>query len=176
MSVLTPSLPTSTAAPLPLVLEKRTTSPLIPLLVLFAITMMLCVDSAIMGALVTPLKAAFHLTDEQIGRLRFVFSLVNIILCPVVGFLGDRYPRKPIILAGVVIFSLATAAGGLATGFAMLLVSRIFVGVGSEAHQLLWPSVVTDLFGPRWRNTAFGFHAHHGPGRLVHRLSCRGIY
>jgi len=163
MSVLTPTLPAPTSIPVPLTVPKKAASTTVPLLLLFAISLMLCVDSAIMGALVTPLKAAFHLTDEQIGRLRFAFSLVNLLLCPVIGFLGDRFPRKPIMLAGVVVFSLATAAGGLATGFGFLLVTRLFVGAGAEAHQLLWPSFITDLFGPRWRNAAFGFMRITGP-------------
>lgn len=165
MSVSAPTLPPPvTARPsVPLPLEKKAVFPALPLLLLFTISLTLCIDSAIMGALVTPLKAAFHLTDEQIGRLRFAFSLVNLGLCPVIGYLGDRYPRKPIMLIGVVLFSLATAAGGLATGFAGLLISRMFVGGGADAYQLLWPSFITDLFAARWRNVAFGFMRITGP-------------
>jgi MFS family permease len=147
----------------PLTSDNRFAGQTIPLLVVFSMVMILCVDSAIIGALVTPLKAAFHLTDEQLGRMRFVFSLVNVILCPILGYVGDRFPRKPFMLLSVGVFSLATAAGGLANGFGLLLVTRMLVGAGSEGFQLLWPSFITDLFGPNWRNAAFGFVRITGP-------------
>jgi MFS family permease len=46
----------------------------------------------------------------------------------------------------VTLWSLASGASGLATGFAMLLITRCFVGVGEAAYGPVAPTVISDLY------------------------------
>ena len=46
----------------------------------------------------------------------------------------------------MIVWSLATGAGGLAAGFVMLLLTRCFVGVGEGAYGPLAPTILSDCF------------------------------
>ncbi|MDH2236507.1 multidrug effflux MFS transporter [Pigmentiphaga sp. GD03639] len=62
------------------------------------------------------------------------------------GPLADRYGRRPIVLFGGVLFSLASAACALAPSLASLLVFRVLQGVGAGAGSVMALTIVRDLF------------------------------
>jgi len=76
------------------------------------------------------------------------------ITAPIFGCLGDRFPRKWLMLGGVLVWSLATAGSGLARGFAELFAIRMFVGVGEACFVTMGPSWISDCFAATRRNTA----------------------
>jgi MFS family permease len=96
-----------------------------------------------------------RLTDTEFGFLATAFILVLMVVSPVFGVLGDRASRPRVIAAGVALWSLATAAGGLATGFWSLLATRAAVGVGEAAYGTIAPALLADYFPPRYRGRAF---------------------
>src|ERR1700755_1178280 len=88
-------------------------------------------DRFIISLLVDPIKRDLGITDVQFGMLSglafaVTFSLFGLIL----GTLADRLSRRWVIFAGVSVWSLATAACGLAQQFWHLLLARVGVGVG----------------------------------------------
>ena len=76
------------------------------------------------------------------------------VTAPIFGYLGDRFPRKYLMLAGVIVWSLATAATGLAHNLAELFAIRIFVGFGEAAFVTMGPSWLSDVFAATRRNSA----------------------
>jgi DHA1 family bicyclomycin/chloramphenicol resistance-like MFS transporter len=62
------------------------------------------------------------------------------------GPLSDRYGRKPVLLAGLLLALLAALAGGLATAVGTLTWVRFAQGVGLSAGPVAARSVVRDLF------------------------------
>ncbi|MGI5865189.1 MAG: spinster family MFS transporter [Myxococcales bacterium] len=100
--------------------------------------------------------AAGRLTDASLGTLAAAFFVVYMIASPFTGFLGDRFPRKYLIAAGVLLWSLATFASGLATSFTTLLVARAFIGIGEAGYAAASPSLIADLFDKGWRGKAVG--------------------
>src|SRR4051812_11754690 len=101
--VLVPARP-SAAARSPFTVRGRVAT-----LALFTALSLTCyVDRFIMGALVTPVKLEFGLTDEQVGRIEAVFNLAYVVAVPVFGFLGDRIRRKGLLLAGLLVWSVAS--------------------------------------------------------------------
>src|SRR6266540_4703292 len=75
------------------------------------------------------------------------------------GIAGDRYGRKKIFLAGLVIFTLASALCGLSQSTTQLIAARAFQGVGAA---LLMPgtlSIITVTFPPHERARAIGLWA-----------------
>jgi MFS family permease len=110
-------------------------------------------DRFIVSLLVDPIKRDLGLTDLQFGMLHGVgFALTYAILGLVCGALADRFSRRWLIFAGVSIWSLATAALGVAQNFWQLLVARLGVGAGEAALNPCATSMITDLF-PRQRLT-----------------------
>lgn len=94
----------------------------------------------------------FNLTDWQTTAIISAFMLGYFVTSPVFGALGDRYPRKGLIAGGVLLWSLATAASGLATGFGMLIIVRILVGIGEASYATLSPTIIDDVSEPRTKN------------------------
>ena len=125
-------------------------------LALFTLLTLVCqVDRFVMGALLNPLKAEFHLSDEQLGRLNLIFVIAYLALVPVAGFFGDRLPRKWFVLLGLIVWSIASLGSGLSHNFAALLFWRAVVGVGEGIYSSLYPSWIADTFGPNLRSLAF---------------------
>ena len=65
------------------------------------------------------------------------------------GPLSDRYGRRPLMLAGVGIFFLASVACALAPSIETLIAARFVQAIGACAGPVLGRTVVRDLYGPR---------------------------
>jgi MFS family permease len=125
-------------------------------LILFTALSLTCyLDRFIMGALVTPVKTDLGLTDEQVGRIEAAFNIAYVIGVPLFGFLGDRIPRKGLLLIGLVLWSVASIGSGFATSLVVLLAWRALVGFGEGSFNTLAPTWLADVFSSRVRNLIF---------------------
>jgi MFS family permease len=105
------------------------------------------VDRWVLAAVVESLKKSeLHLTDTQLGLIPTGFIIVYMLTSPVFGTFGDRARRPPLIALGVALWSLATALGGFARGFASLFIARSTVGVGEAAYGTIAPALLADSF------------------------------
>ena len=89
------------------------------------------VDRFGLSLMIDPIKGDLHLTDRDFGLLNGVaFGLFFAALGIPLGWLSDRWSRKGVMALGVAMWTLATAACGLAHSFPELLIARIVVGAG----------------------------------------------
>lgn len=117
---------------------------------LFAMAYM---DRQIVSLMVKPISAEFGIGDFQISLLQgFAFALLYAVCGLPFGQAVDRYPRRYIIMAGVLIWSIAAMGCGLARTFNELLLARVLVGAGEAALAPACYSLLADLF-PRRRLT-----------------------
>ncbi|WP_316675340.1 multidrug effflux MFS transporter [uncultured Tolumonas sp.] len=73
--------------------------------------------------------------------------LVGFAFGPVLfGPLSDRYGRKPILLFGVAIFSLAALGCAMARSIELFLILRVIQGIGAGAAAALPAAIVRDVF------------------------------
>jgi len=72
------------------------------------------------------------------------------------GALGDRYGRKRILVIGLIIFGLASAASAFATSPGMLIGFRAVMGVGGAAVMPTTLAIITVVFPPHERGKAIG--------------------
>jgi MFS family permease len=111
-------------------------------------------DRFIISLMVEPIKRDLNITDLQFSLLHgLAFALTYSLLGLLAGAMADRYSRQKIIFASVAIWSLATAACGLAQNFVHMLLARIGVGAGEAGLTPSATSMLSDLF-PRERITA----------------------
>lgn len=95
------------------------------------------------------LHARFGIDDAEFGLLQTVFMLPHAAATLPFGWAGDRYDRRRVIIAGVVLASLAGAAGALAGGYWGLAASRACVGLGTAAVVPIANSILGEIFeGP----------------------------
>jgi len=124
------------------------------LAILSGLNMLNYLDRYVMSAVLTPMQKELRLSDGDAGWAASAFMLGYFVTAPFFGYLGDRFPRKYLMLGGVLIWSLATAASGLAHSFAQLFAIRMVVGVGEAAFVTMGPSWISDVFAATRRNTA----------------------
>src|SRR6266851_1472292 len=99
------------------------------LAVLFAINLMNFFDRQIIGGVGEGIRREMGLSDTALGLLGTVFTLLYAVVGLPLGRLSDRTQRRKILSAGVFVWSLLTAASGLARSFSQLIVARLGVGV-----------------------------------------------
>ncbi|WP_431899529.1 MFS transporter [Nonomuraea sp. bgisy101] len=102
------------------------------------------------------------------------------------GRLGDLFGPKPLFLAGIVTFTLASLACGLATTPGWLIAARAVQGLGCALFLPQGTTLVTQLFPPARRGAAWGVWGAvsgaavaAGPaigGFLVEPMGWRGIF
>lgn len=116
------------------------------LIVLYALSLL---DRQVLTLMVGPIKRDLGLSDFQVGLLQgLVFSVFYSVASLPIGWLVDRYARRPIIWLGVTAWGLAAAMCGLAQNYVQLLVARLGVGVGEAALSPAAYSMLADLFRP----------------------------
>ncbi len=99
-------------------------------------------------------KDDLGLTDSETSLPLTSFIIVYMITSPIFSHLNDLgYTRKGLIFAGVIFWSLATAAAALAQGFWTLLLFRSLVGVGEAAYATLAPALLSDFYPAAQRNS-----------------------
>ncbi len=114
-------------------------------------------DRYLLTGLIGPIKQEFDLGDGMMGLLMGpAFVVLYIVMGVPFARLADRGSRIRIIAAGCVMWSLATAATGLATGPVSLALARVGVGVGEAAFVAPAYSLLADYFRPERRGIAFG--------------------
>src|ERR1700747_2349517 len=126
------------------------------LVVLTCINLFNYVDRYVVAALGESLRhSPLHVSDPQVGLPTSGFIVVYMLAAPVFGTLGDRGSRARLIAAGIFIWSVATAVGGLAWSFVSLLGARALVGIGEAAYGTISPSLLADYFPRRYRGRVF---------------------
>lgn len=116
------------------------------LVVLFAINLMNFFDRQIIGGVGEGIRREWALSDTALGLLGTVFTLLYAAAGLPLGRLSDRKERRAILTAGVFVWSLLTAASGIARSFAQLVAARLGVGVGEATCSPASTSLLGDLF------------------------------
>ena len=85
-------------------------------------------------------------TMAKMGSLASAFFFSYMLTAPLFGFLADRMSRWLLVGTGVLLWSLATGATGLAGSFGILFASRLFVGIGEAGYGPSAPTIISDLY------------------------------
>ncbi|KAL8198849.1 UNVERIFIED_CONTAM: hypothetical protein K2H54_026200 [Gekko kuhli] len=90
----------------------------------------------------------FCLGDSKAGLLHTVFILCFLSSAPLFGYLGDRYNRKAILGAGILLWSGVTLGSSFITESMawLFFLSRGLVGAGTASYSTVAPSIIADLF------------------------------
>ena len=149
--------------------------------------------SMIMAAMeATIVATAMPTVIQQLGGIQYygwvgaVYLLTSTVTMPLYGKLSDLYGRKPIMMLGMVLFLLGSAASGLAQNMAELIIARAIQGAGAGGLQPVSITIVGDLYRPQERariqgifGAVWAVSATAGPlvgGIIVHALSWRWVF
>jgi MFS family permease len=116
------------------------------LAVLFLINALNFFDRQIIGAVGEPIRKEFGLGDTALGALNVAFTLIYAFVGLPLGRLADSLKRKTILSVGVFVWSLFTAASGLAQSFWQIFALRLGVGIGEASCAPAANSLIGDYF------------------------------
>jgi DHA1 family multidrug resistance protein-like MFS transporter len=112
---------------------------------LFFATAMAQVGLGIISPILPLYARTFHATGFQIGVVFAAFSVSRAILGPLVGRLSDRIGRKPIIVAGLIVYALVSVLYAWSAALWQLGVFRFIQGIASVMVTPIAQAYVGDL-------------------------------
>lgn len=122
------------------------------LILLIGLNLLNYIDRYILPGAQPLIQREYGWTDQQMGALTTALFVTYMLVAPLTGWLGDRFSRKPLIIAGAVLWSLATLATAWVHDYWTLYVRHALVGVGEATFGIFAPAVLADFYPERDRN------------------------
>ncbi len=98
------------------------------------------------------IKGEFHVSDAQLGSLTFWFLMVYMCASPFTGWLGDHFPRKPMIVAAAIFWSTVNLLTGYVHTFNELNFRHAALGLGEATFGIFAPGILADFYPQDQRN------------------------
>ncbi|MBB5621840.1 EmrB/QacA subfamily drug resistance transporter [Pedobacter cryoconitis] len=102
------------------------------------------------------LAAEFNASQHTILWMINIYTISLAALLLPLGAVGDRLGRKPMLLAGLVIFGAASVMSGLTTSSIIMLAARLLSGIGAAMIMPVTLAVITSTFPNEERSKAIG--------------------
>lgn len=154
--------------------------------ILFLITFINYVDRASFSYAIDSIAKEFSLTDPEIGLALGIFGIGYVITTFLGGIAADKFGAKRTLAISILFWSIASLLTGMATGFFMLLLSRVILGIAEGPNFPALTRAISDWLSETERNRALAMAlisvpvslALSGPivSQLILHLSWRGAY
>jgi len=122
------------------------------LFLLTALNLFNFIDRYILPGVQPLVQKEFGVNDAQIGLLTTVFFFVYMFVAPLTGWLGDHFPRKPLIVIGALLWSVATLLTAWVHDYQTLLIRHAVVGIGEATFSIYSPALLADFYPEADRN------------------------
>jgi MFS family permease len=124
----------------------------VALVLLTALNFVNYIDRYILPGVQELVKQQFEVTDSQIGSITFWFFLTYMLSAPLTGWLGDHFPRKPLIVLCALVISAVNVLTGTVHAFDSLLFRHAILGIGEASLGIYAPSLLADFYPEDQRN------------------------
>lgn len=104
-----------------------------------------------------PISDSFGVSTSALGLVTALSFLVSAVASVAWAYVGDRGNRKPLLMAGTLLWAAGTAGSAFAGGYALFFVAQLVAAIGLGAVGSVGFSVVTDLIAPRRRGLVMSF-------------------
>ena len=122
------------------------------LVLLTALNFVNYIDRYILPGVQEQIKQEFFLSDKQIGSLTFWFMIAYMGTSPITGWLGDRFPRKPMIVIAALFWSGINFFTASVHSYDSLNIRHAALGVGEASFGIFAPAVLSDFYPEDQRN------------------------
>ena len=150
------------------------------LVLLTALNFVNYIDRYILPGVQEIVKREFQATDERIGALTFWFMVAYVCASPFTGWLGDRLPRKPLIVGAALFCSGINFFTATVHTFGALMLRHAALGIGEACFGIFGPALLADFYPeraaePRPDHLQRGVAVRSGAGVSDRRLGGRTI-
>jgi EmrB/QacA subfamily drug resistance transporter len=117
---------------------------------------MVVLDNLVVNVALATIHRDFGASVQSLEWIVNAYVLAYAVLLLTGSVLGDRFGRKRMFIAGIVLFTLASAGSALAPNTGTLIASRALQGVGAAIVTPLTLTLLADAFPPERRGIALG--------------------
>jgi EmrB/QacA subfamily drug resistance transporter len=96
---------------------------------------------------------------NSLGLVVTAYLLFSTVSVPIAGKMSDMFGRRPVLLTGVVLFTVASLLSGIAANIDQLILFRALQGLGGGIITANAFTIIGDLFSPRERGKWQGVFA-----------------
>ncbi|MDH4479593.1 MAG: MFS transporter [Rhodoferax sp.] len=126
------------------------------LTLLFLLMVFDFIDRQILAAILPFIKADWGLSDTQLGMLISSVNIAIAVLAMPAAVVVDRWSRTKSIGIMAILWSIATAACGLANNFIQMFLARLLIGIGEAGYVPGGNAMLSTVFPHRMRATVIG--------------------
>ena len=108
-------------------------------------------DRNILSPVMGDIGAQWDLNKAELGLMSTVFFAAYAAMQIPTGFLADRFGRVKILVAGYILFGVATFFTGLTTTFGMFLLMRALTGLGEGTYYGSQYGISSSITSERYR-------------------------
>ncbi len=121
--------------------------------VLTALNFLNMIDRYILFAVLPLIRAehGFEASNRAYGFVTTAFFICYMVAAPIFAWFADRGPRRPLIIAGALIWSVATLLTAVTYDFWALFIRHAIVGIGEASFVTIAPGYIADLFAENKR-------------------------
>ncbi|CAN5697850.1 MFS transporter [soil metagenome] len=125
---------------------RRGNHPMVALLVICMCQLMMVLDASIVNIALPDIERALNFSPTGLSWVVNAYTLTFGGLLLLGGRAGDIFGRRRMFVAGLIVFTAASALGGFAQSSNMLLISRVLQGVGASLASPAALSLITTNF------------------------------
>lgn len=122
------------------------------LVLLTAMNFVNFIDRYILPGVQELVKKEFSLSDERVGALTFWFFVTYMCAAPLTGWLGDHFPRKPLIILSALLMSGMNLFTATVHSYLALNLRHAALGVAEASFSIYAPALLADFYEPDQRN------------------------
>lgn len=123
---------------------------------LWMVSMLNYLDRLLIASMRDPIKESIPMTDAQFGLLTTVFLIVYGVLSPFGGYFADRYSRRLVIVASLLVWSGITLWTGFVRTYPEMLAARALMGISEACYMPAAVAMVMDYHKGPTRSIASG--------------------
>ena len=116
-------------------------------------------DNTILNVALPTIQRDLGATASQLQWIVDAYTIVYASILLTTGSLGDRFGRKGILTAGLVVFGLGSVASAFSANAGQLIAFRALAGLGGAMIMPATLSILTNVFPPEERGRAIGIWA-----------------
>ena len=118
-------------------------------------TFMEILDTSIANVALDHISGSLGVAIDQGTWIVTCYLVANAIVIPISGFLSKAIGRKRYFLISIALFTLSSLVCAVSTNLSMLILARVFQGIGGGGLAPVEQSMIADSFPPEKRGQAF---------------------
>ena len=122
-------------------------------------TFMEVLDTSIANVSLEYIAGGLAITNDQATWVLTTYLVANAIVIPISGWLSDTIGRKRYFQLSIALFTASSLLCGLAPNLTVLIIARLFQGIGGGGLAPVEQSILADTFPPAQRGIAFAAFA-----------------